>query len=100
MIVPRGTFEHLQRCSMDELSEEDKVTVNRAKRIQKFLTQPLFTAEFTTQMPGRYVPRTTAVNDFERIINGECDELPEQALYMVGTLEEAFEKAKALGSGS
>lgn len=81
---------------MDELSPEDKTVVNRAKRIQKFLTQPLFTAEFATGMEGRYVSREQAVNDFERIISGECDHLPEQAFYMVGTLEEAFEKAEKL----
>lgn len=81
---------------MDELSEEDKKLVHRAKRVQKFLTQPLFTAEFASGMPGRYVSRERAVSDFERIINGECDHIPEQAFYMVGTLDEVFEKAKAL----
>ncbi len=81
---------------MDELSEEDKQLVHRAKRVQKFLTQPLFTAEFASGMPGRYVSRERTVNDFERLINGECDSLPEQAFYMVGTLEEVFEKAKTL----
>ncbi len=83
---------------MDELSEEDKRIVNRAKRIQKFLTQPLFTAEFATGIPGRYVPMEKAVTDFERIISGECDDVPEQAFYMVGTLEEVFEKAQKLKS--
>ncbi len=81
---------------LDELSEEDKELVNRAKRIQKFLTQPLYTAEFATGIPGKYVPKEKTVNDFERIVNGECDELPEQAFYMVGTLEEVFAKAKQL----
>jgi len=81
---------------MEELSEEDKLIVMRAKKIQKFLTQPMFTATFATGLEGRYVPKDKAVEDFERIINGECDDLPEQALYMVGTLEEAFEKAKTL----
>lgn len=81
---------------MDELSEEDKILVKRAKRIQKFLTQPLFTAEFATGIPGKYVPREKAVNDFEKIINGDCDDLPEQAFYMVGTLEEVYKKAKEL----
>ncbi len=81
---------------MDELSEEDKLLVNRAKKIQKFLTQPLFTAEFATGLPGRYVAKEQAVNDFERIINGEGDELPEQAFYMVGTFDEASEKAREL----
>lgn len=84
---------------MEELSEEDKKIVNRAKRIQKFLTQPLFTAEFASGLPGRYIPKDKAVDDFERIISGEYDHLPEQAFYMVGTLEEAREKARVLLSG-
>jgi F-type H+-transporting ATPase subunit beta len=83
---------------MEELSEEDKKIVNRAKKIQKFLTQPLFTAEFASGLPGRYVPKDKAVDDFEKIIMGECDDLPEQAFYMVGTLEETREKARHLRS--
>lgn len=81
---------------MEELSQEDKLLVNRAKKIQKFLTQPLFVAEFASGLPGRYVPVQTAVNDFARIINGECDDWPEQAFYMVGDLQEAKEKAERL----
>ncbi|MGB8467572.1 MAG: F0F1 ATP synthase subunit beta [Candidatus Babeliales bacterium] len=81
---------------MDELSTEDKLTVNRAKKLQKFLTQPLFVAETFTGIPGAYVPLAKTVTDCERIINGHCDHLPEQALYMVGTLEQAEEKAKHL----
>jgi len=81
---------------MEELSEEDKTTVKRAKKIQKFLTQPLFTAEFATGIPGRYVPMKQAVDDFARIIDGEFDSLPEDAFYMVGSLKEALEKAKML----
>jgi F-type H+-transporting ATPase subunit beta len=81
---------------IDELSEEDKQTVMRAKKIQKFLTQPLFTAEFATGIPGRYVPRERAISDFEKIIAGDYDELPEDAFYMVGTLDEAVEKAEKL----
>ncbi len=81
---------------MDELSEDDKKLVSRAKRIQKFLTQPLFTAEFASGIPGRYVPLSTTVQDLQRIINGEVDHLPEQALYMIGSLDEAFIKAKSL----
>ena len=77
---------------MDELSEEDKKLVNRAKRIQKFLTQPLFTAEFASGLAGRYVPKDKAVDDFEKIINGEYDDLPEQAFYMVGTLKKHVKK--------
>ncbi|MFA6066393.1 MAG: F0F1 ATP synthase subunit beta [Candidatus Babeliaceae bacterium] len=81
---------------MDELSQEDKKIVNRAKRIQKFLTQPLFTAEFASGVPGRYVKIEKTVADFKRIISGEVDHLPEQAFYMVGQLEEVFEKAEKL----
>lgn len=83
---------------MEELSEEDKTVVNRAKRIQKFLTQPLFTAEFASGLAGRYVSKNKAVDDFKCIIDGEYDDLPEQAFYMVGTLEEAKEKARLLKS--
>lgn len=81
---------------VSELSEEDKQLVKRAKRIQRFLTQPLFSAEFASGLSGRYIPLKTTINDFERIINGECDHLPEQAFYMVGTLEEAYKKAAEL----
>ena len=81
---------------IDELSEEDKIVVKRAKRVQKFLTQPLFTAEFTTGIPGRYISLQETVNDFEKIINGECDDLPEQAFYMVGNLEDVYKKAEKL----
>lgn len=81
---------------IEELSEEDKKLVNRAKRIQKFMTQPLFTATFATSMPGRYVPRLQAIEDFETILKGECDDMPEAAFYMVGTLDEAREKAHTL----
>ena len=81
---------------MDELSEEDKMIVKRAKKIQKFLTQPLFTAEFATGLEGRYVPKDKTVEDFEKIVQGKCDDFPEDAFYMVGTLEEMQEKAKKL----
>jgi len=81
---------------MEELSEEDKKIVKRAKRIQKFLTQPLFTAEFAVGIPGRYVPKDQAIEDFEKIIQGEFDDLPEEAFYMVGTLKEAIKKAEKL----
>ncbi|MBA3752503.1 F0F1 ATP synthase subunit beta, partial [Candidatus Dependentiae bacterium] len=79
---------------IEELSDEDKQLVKRAKRIQKFLTQPLFSAEFSSGVPGTYVPKDKTVADFERILSGECDSIPEQAFYMVGTLEEAFAKAE------
>jgi len=81
---------------MEELSDEDKLIVKRAKKIQKFLTQPLFVAEFASGLPGRYVTREQAVSDFEQIIAGNCDNIPEDAFYMVGTLSEAKEKAQRL----
>jgi len=79
---------------MDELSDTDKLTVNRAKKIQNFLTQPMFVAEQFTSVPGRFVKREKTVEDFEKIVSGACDTMPIQSLYMVGTLEEAYEKTK------
>ena len=81
---------------MEELSDEDKQIVNRAKKIHKFLTQPLFVAASFTNVEGKYVGREKCVDDFAKIVSGECDEMPEQAFYMVGTLEEAVEKSKIL----
>ncbi len=79
---------------MDELSDEDKTVVARARRIQRFLSQPFFVAEQFTGVAGRYVSLEDTVDGFERLINGEFDELPEQAFMYVGTIEEAVEKAK------
>lgn len=81
---------------MDELAEEDKVLVYRAKKIQKFLTQPIFVAESFTGIQGQYVPLKKTVNDFEQILQGNFDHLPEDAFYMVGTIEQAIEKAERL----
>jgi F-type H+-transporting ATPase subunit beta len=81
---------------MDELSEEDKVIVNRARRIQKFLSQPFHVAEQFTGIPGRYVPLENTIESFERLVDGEFDHLPEQAFYMVGGIDEAVEQAKKL----
>ena len=79
---------------MDELSDDDKVTVARARKIQKFMSQPFFVAEQFTGTPGRYVSLEDTVSGFESILNGEADELPENAFAYVGTLDEAFEKHK------
>ncbi|MBI64850.1 MAG: F0F1 ATP synthase subunit beta [Candidatus Marinimicrobia bacterium] len=79
---------------MDELSDEDKQTVHRARRMQKFLSQPFFVAEQFTGTPGRYVSLEDTISGFESILNGDCDELPENAFMYVGTIDEAFEKAK------
>ncbi|MBN2266955.1 MAG: F0F1 ATP synthase subunit beta [Candidatus Babeliaceae bacterium] len=81
---------------MEELSEEDKLLVKRAVRIQKFLTQPLFSSEFSTGIPGVYVKKEQTVDDCTRIMRGECDHLPEQAFYMVGTLDDVYRKAEEL----
>jgi F-type H+/Na+-transporting ATPase subunit beta len=81
---------------MDELSEEDKQSVTRARKIQKFLSQPFFVAEVFTGSPGKYVALADTIRGFMGIVNGDYDELPEQAFYMVGTIEEAVEKAKTL----
>ncbi|MGM0593177.1 MAG: F0F1 ATP synthase subunit beta [Pseudomonadota bacterium] len=81
---------------MDELSEDDKQTVSRARKIQRFLSQPFFVAEVFTGAPGKYVSLKDTIAGFKGIVNGEYDELPEQAFYMVGTIDEAVEKAKSL----
>ena len=81
---------------MDELSPEDKLAVARARKIQRFLSQPFHVAEVFTGSPGKYVPLKETIRGFKMIINGECDSLPEQAFYMVGTIDEAFEKAKKI----
>ena len=81
---------------MDELSEEDKLTVSRARKIQRFLSQPFFVAEVFTGSPGKYVPLKDTIAGFKGIIEGEYDHIPEQAFYMVGTIDEALEKAKAM----
>ncbi|MDA8402122.1 MAG: F0F1 ATP synthase subunit beta [Deltaproteobacteria bacterium] len=81
---------------MDELSEDDKLIVNRARRMQRFLSQPFFVAEVFTGFPGRYVPLKETIRGFKEILEGRHDDLPEQAFYMVGTIDEAVEKAKGL----
>jgi F-type H+-transporting ATPase subunit beta len=82
---------------IEELSDEDKLTVARARRIQRFLSQPMFVAEAFTGRKGKYVPIAETVRGFKEILEGKHDELPEQAFYMVGTIEEAVEQAKKLG---
>jgi len=81
---------------MDELSPEDKLAVSRARKIQRFLSQPFHVAEVFTGSPGKYVPLKETIRGFKMIVAGECDHLPEQAFYMVGTIDDAFEKAKKL----
>ncbi len=81
---------------MDELSPEDKLAVARARKIQRFLSQPFHVAEVFTGSPGKYVPLKETIRGFKMIVAGECDALPEQAFYMVGTIDEAFEKAKKI----
>ena len=81
---------------MDELSEEDRLTVNRARKIQRFLSQPFFVAEVFTSIPGIYVPINETVESFEALVNGELDEIPEQAFLNVGNVESVLAKAKQL----
>lgn len=81
---------------MDELSDEDKLTVSRARKIQRFLSQPFHVAEQFTGIPGRYVKLDDTIKGFKMIVDGECDHLPEQAFLMCGGIDEVFEKAKAL----
>ncbi len=104
--VARGIQRVLQRykdlqdiiaiLGIEELSDEDKLTVARARRIQRFLSQPMFVAEAFTGMPGKYVPVKETVRGFKEILEGKHDTLPEQAFFMVGTIDEAVEKAKRL----
>ena len=104
--VARGVQRTLQRyrelqdiiaiLGMEELSDEDKLTVNRARRIQRFCSQPFHVAEQFTGIPGKYVPVRETVRGFKEILEGKHDELPEAAFYMVGTIDEAVEKAKEM----
>jgi F-type H+-transporting ATPase subunit beta len=79
---------------IEELSDEDKLTVARARKIQRFLSQPMFVAEAYTNTPGKYVPVKETVRGFKEILEGKHDDLPEQAFWMVGGIEEAIEAAK------
>ena len=79
---------------VDELSDDQKLIVNRARKIEMFLTQPMFVAERFTGTPGKYVKIEDTVQGCQAILNGDCDELPEQALRYIGTIDEAFEQTK------
>ncbi len=81
---------------IDELSEDDKLIVSRARKVERFFSQPMFVAEQFTSIPGKYVSLNDTVRSFREILDGKCDHLPEQAFNMVGSVEDAFEKAKAL----
>jgi len=104
--VARGVQGVLQRykelkdiiaiLGMDELSDEDKLAVSRARKIQRFLSQPFFVAEVFTGSPGKYVSLKDTIRGFQGILDGDYDELPEQAFYMVGTIDEAVEKANEM----
>mgnify|MGYP002910629219 CR=1 FL=1 len=83
---------------MDELSEEDKLTVGRARKIQRFLSQPFHVAENFTGVPGKYVPLKETVRGFKAIIDGEMDEYPEAAFFNVGTIDDVIERAKEMGA--
>ena len=104
--VARGVQKILQRykdlqdiiaiLGMDELSEEDKLIVARARRIERFLSQPFFVAEVFTGRPGKYVKLQDSIKGFKKLVDGELDDLPEQAFYMCGTIEEAMENAEQM----
>jgi len=81
---------------IDELSEEDKITVSRARKMQRFLSQPFYVAEQFTGMKGKYVKTQDTIKGFKEICDGDHDDMPEQAFYMVGTIDEAMEKAASL----
>ena len=83
---------------VDELSEDDKLVVARARKIERFLSQPMFVAEQFTDTPGQYVPIHETVRGFSEILEGKHDDLPEQAFYMVGTIEQARENAERLAA--
>ena len=83
---------------MDELSEEDKLVVARARKIQRFLSQPFHVAETFTGAPGKYVELKDTIKGFRDLVDGKYDDVPEQAFYLVGTMEEALEKAKQLAA--
>jgi F-type H+-transporting ATPase subunit beta len=85
---------------MDELSEDDRLTVSRARKVQRFLSQPFFVAEQFTGTPGKYVKLEDTIRGFKEIVEGQHDELPEQAFYMVGTIEEAVEQGKQLAESA
>ena len=104
--VARGVQQVLQRyrelqdiiaiLGMDELSEEDKLTVSRARKIQRFLTQPMFVAEVFTGQPGQYVPVKETVRGFREILDGKHDDIPEEAFLMAGTIDDVVKRAEAM----
>jgi F-type H+-transporting ATPase subunit beta len=83
---------------LDELSEDDRLTVARARKIERFLSQPFFVAEVFTGLPGQYVPLDKTIKGFQMILNGELDELPEQAFYLVGDIDQVIKKAEDIKS--
>merc|ERR1711865_763239 len=85
---------------MDELSEEDKLIVSRARKVQRFLSQPFFVAEIFTGTPGKFVDLETTISDFEAVLSGSCDDMPENSFYMIGDLVEAREKAVKLAQSA
>ncbi|MCA9408331.1 MAG: F0F1 ATP synthase subunit beta, partial [Candidatus Omnitrophica bacterium] len=102
----RGVQEILQRykelqdiiaiLGMDELSEEDRMIVSRARKVQKFLSQPFHVAEQFTGLKGRYVQLDDTIRSFKEVLEGKYDDIPEQAFYLVGNIEDVLEKAKTL----
>ena len=93
---PKQLQDIIAILGLDELSEEDRQTVARARKIERFLSQPFFVAEVFTGSPGKYVSLADSIKGFNMILNGELDELPEQSFYLVGNIDEAINKAKSL----
>jgi F-type H+-transporting ATPase subunit beta len=85
---------------LDELSEEDKLIVARARKVQRFFSQPFHVGEQFTGIPGKYVPVEDTIRGFREILDGKCDDMPEQSFYMVGTIEEAREKARSMAAAA
>ena len=84
----------IKKPELNELSEDDKLVVARARKIERFLSQPFFVAEVFTNAPGKYVPLSETIRGFKGIVNGDYDDIPEQAVYMTGNIDEVVEKAK------
>merc|ERR1712196_208230 len=92
----KGLQDIIAILGMDELSEDDKLTVARARKAQRFMSQPFHVAEVFTGFAGKFVPLETAIKDFGEVLNGDYDDLPEAAFYMVGGIDDVVEKAKTL----
>merc|ERR1719333_1908627 len=96
----KGLQDIIAILGMDELGEEDKLTVARARKVQRFLSQPFFVAEIFTGTPGAFVDLETTINDFEEVLSGSCDDIPENAFYMIGGMADVRDKAAKLAASA